>query len=219
MRLLTKIIDSKKETQSSYAISKSASSKVLFSTPSSGSSSSAFSLQKSFSSSEIDDKRGFKPSDRSDPAKRKFLQNLTQKVFKVGLVSPPKFCHFHIPVPLHFPKDMMFFFLPRFLFHFISVCRNIPKLSHRVMFLGGQVCFQHLSRKAEKHVWFEVTPGALPGNFYSNASLVFQDENAPPPRPINLEKIFTPADGEQIQPKNPRKCDDFIMNDFNKEYF
>ncbi|XP_015840184.2 uncharacterized protein LOC656988 isoform X4 [Tribolium castaneum] len=33
----------------------------------------------------------------------------------------------------------------------------------------------------------------------------FQDENAPPPKPINLEKIFTPADGEQIQPSKNRK--------------
>lgn len=104
MRLLSKIIDSKTETKSSYAISKSASSKVLFSTPSAG-----CSLQKSLSVSEIDDKRGFKPSDRNDPAKRRFLQNLTQKVFKVGLVSPPKFCHFQVPVPLHFPKDIMMF--------------------------------------------------------------------------------------------------------------
>lgn len=31
---------------------------------------------------------------------------------------------------------------------------------------------------------------------------MLQDENAAPPKPINLEKIFTPADGEQIQPKN-----------------
>ncbi|ENN81839.1 hypothetical protein YQE_01778, partial [Dendroctonus ponderosae] len=31
------------------------------------------------------------------------------------------------------------------------------------------------------------------------------DENAPPPKPVNLEKIFTPADGEQIQPKTNRK--------------
>ncbi|XP_066148319.1 uncharacterized protein [Euwallacea fornicatus] len=32
-----------------------------------------------------------------------------------------------------------------------------------------------------------------------------QDENAPPTKPIDLEKIFTPADGEQIQPKSGRK--------------
>ncbi|XP_066256472.1 uncharacterized protein [Euwallacea similis] len=32
-----------------------------------------------------------------------------------------------------------------------------------------------------------------------------QDENAPPAKPIDLEKIFTPADGEQIQPKSGRK--------------
>ncbi|CAH0545734.1 unnamed protein product [Brassicogethes aeneus] len=32
-----------------------------------------------------------------------------------------------------------------------------------------------------------------------------QDENAPPSKPINLEKIFTPADGEQIQPTRNRK--------------
>ncbi|XP_060519348.1 uncharacterized protein LOC132697757 isoform X2 [Cylas formicarius] len=32
-----------------------------------------------------------------------------------------------------------------------------------------------------------------------------QDENAPPSKPINLEKIFTPADGEQIQPRANRK--------------
>ncbi|KAL1516849.1 hypothetical protein ABEB36_000695 [Hypothenemus hampei] len=33
----------------------------------------------------------------------------------------------------------------------------------------------------------------------------FEDENLPPSKPINLEKIFTPADGEQIQPKQTRK--------------
>ncbi|XP_044257429.1 uncharacterized protein LOC123006736 isoform X3 [Tribolium madens] len=33
----------------------------------------------------------------------------------------------------------------------------------------------------------------------------FQDENAPPPKPINLEKVFTPAEGEQIQPCKNRK--------------
>ncbi|XP_028138707.2 uncharacterized protein LOC114333079 isoform X1 [Diabrotica virgifera virgifera] len=32
-----------------------------------------------------------------------------------------------------------------------------------------------------------------------------QDENAPPKPPINLEKIFTPADGEQIKPTKCRK--------------
>ncbi|XP_056629938.1 uncharacterized protein LOC130440687 isoform X1 [Diorhabda sublineata] len=32
-----------------------------------------------------------------------------------------------------------------------------------------------------------------------------QDENAPPKPPINLEKIFTPADGEQIKPTKSRK--------------
>lgn len=133
MRLLTKIIDSKTETQRSYAISKSASSKVLFSTPSS-----AFSLQKSLSVSEIDDKRGFKPSDRNDPAKRKFLQNLTQKVFKIGLVSPIKFCHFHIPVPLHFPKDMiLFFFLPRFRFHFSLSKHSKAFISRDVSWRSG----------------------------------------------------------------------------------
>lgn len=154
MRLLSKIIDSKTETRSSYAISKSSSSKVLFSSPS------GRSLQKSLSVSEIDDKRGFKPSDRNDPAKRRFLQNLTQKVFKVGLVSPPKFCHSPVPVPLHFPKDFMVFVFFRD-FYFVSVCRNIPRLLDRallkIMFLGGQVCFQHFPRKAEKHVRFEVT--------------------------------------------------------------
>ncbi|XP_076264747.1 uncharacterized protein LOC143198962 isoform X3 [Rhynchophorus ferrugineus] len=31
------------------------------------------------------------------------------------------------------------------------------------------------------------------------------DENAPASKPVNLEKIFTPADGEQIQPKPARK--------------
>ncbi|KAF7275396.1 hypothetical protein GWI33_011793, partial [Rhynchophorus ferrugineus] len=33
----------------------------------------------------------------------------------------------------------------------------------------------------------------------------FEDENAPASKPVNLEKIFTPADGEQIQPKPARK--------------
>ncbi|KAJ8919944.1 hypothetical protein NQ315_006473 [Exocentrus adspersus] len=31
------------------------------------------------------------------------------------------------------------------------------------------------------------------------------DENVSPPKPINLEKIFTPADGEQIKPNKGRK--------------
>ncbi|CAG9826967.1 unnamed protein product [Diabrotica balteata] len=34
---------------------------------------------------------------------------------------------------------------------------------------------------------------------------VKSDENAPPKPPINLEKIFTPADGEQIKPTKSRK--------------
>lgn len=45
-------------------------------------------LQKSQTiTSMIESNRGFKPSDRKDPAKREFLTSLTQKVFKVGLVS------------------------------------------------------------------------------------------------------------------------------------
>ncbi|CAH1236316.1 unnamed protein product [Diabrotica balteata] len=39
-------------------------------------------------------------------------------------------------------------------------------------------------------------------NIYSRNG---QDENAPPKPPINLEKIFTPADGEQIKPTKSRK--------------
>lgn len=45
----------------------------------------------------------------------------------------------------------------------------------------------------------------------------FEDENAPPPKPINLEKIFTPADGEQIQPKSARKM--FASSSFYEKGF
>lgn len=48
--------------------------------------SSNYSLQKSHSVNElIESNRGFKPSDRNDPNKRQFLQDLTQRVFKIGL--------------------------------------------------------------------------------------------------------------------------------------
>lgn len=35
--------------------------------------------------------------------------------------------------------------------------------------------------------------------------LYFQDENTPPSKPVNLEKIFTPANDEQIKPNKNSK--------------
>lgn len=101
MRQLTKITDSKVTQSSSsyssfskktYSIGKSASSKFIPSsaptTPSSYWPSSKFNLQKSQSITDVvESSRGFKPSDRRDPHKNEFLQSLTQRVFKVGLVS------------------------------------------------------------------------------------------------------------------------------------
>ncbi|KAL3285201.1 hypothetical protein HHI36_019316 [Cryptolaemus montrouzieri] len=126
MRLINKIVDSKSNHSSfsmaSYSMMKSESSKSFI--PSSSQIqtawppySSNFALKKSkTTSSVVETKRGFKPSDFKDPSKREFLTNLTKRVFKVGL-----------------------------------------------------------------------------------------DENIPPSKPINLEKILTPADGEQIQPASNRK--------------
>lgn len=50
---------------------------------------------------------------------------------------------------------------------------------------------------------------------------MFQDENAFPPKPLNLEKIFTPADGEQILPNKNSKFSFPILNlipDIENEY-
>ncbi|XP_063919964.1 uncharacterized protein LOC135134972 isoform X4 [Zophobas morio] len=123
MRLLNKIVDSRSESmysmtkKTSYNLAKSATARFIPSSEPTSWPKSNFLLQKSHSTSGVvESERGFKPSDRKDPQKREFLQNLTQRVFKVGL-----------------------------------------------------------------------------------------DENAPPPKPINLEKIFTPADGEQILPTRNRK--------------
>ena len=100
MRLITKVVDSKSSqnassysyTKKSYSITKSASSKfVPSSLPSTPSGSwpprSFLPLQKSQSTTEIIATRGFKPSDVNDPSKKAFLNNLTKRVFKVGLVS------------------------------------------------------------------------------------------------------------------------------------
>lgn len=47
-----------------------------------------FGLRKSMSQTEvIESQRGFKPSDIRDPQKREFLNHLTKRVFKVGMVS------------------------------------------------------------------------------------------------------------------------------------
>lgn len=96
MRLLNKIVDSKCEMYSmnkktSYNLSRSASTKFIPSsapsTPSWPKPASSFLLQKSHSITDVETQRGFKPSDCKDPQKKAFLKNLTQKVFKVGLVS------------------------------------------------------------------------------------------------------------------------------------
>lgn len=86
MRLLSKIVDSK--TEKSYSVTKSSSSRCI---PSSLPSTPLgpgrpFALQKSQSITDSSE-RCFKPSDSKDPHKRAFLTNLTQRVFKVGLVS------------------------------------------------------------------------------------------------------------------------------------
>lgn len=99
MRQLTKITDSRQSSSSyssfskkSYSIGKSASSKFVPSsapsTPSSYWPTSTFSLKKSQSITDlIESSPGLKPSDRKDPRKREFLQSLTKRVFKIGLVS------------------------------------------------------------------------------------------------------------------------------------
>ncbi|KAF7275784.1 hypothetical protein GWI33_011273, partial [Rhynchophorus ferrugineus] len=101
MRLITKVVDSKSTqnsssysvTKKSYTLSKSASSSkfVQSSLPPTPSGAAwpprAFpALQRSQSTTEIIETRGFKPSDTSDPSKKAFLTNLTKRVFKVGLV-------------------------------------------------------------------------------------------------------------------------------------
>lgn len=100
MRELTKITDSVTQksssyssfTKRSYSIEKSASSRYVpssaLSTPSAHWPHSKFGLKKSQSITDVvESSRGLKPSDRKDPQKREFLQSLTQRVFKVGLVS------------------------------------------------------------------------------------------------------------------------------------
>lgn len=94
MRQIHKMTMSQKSTSNSYSnysLNKSFSSHQM-SAPTTPTywpkSSRNYTLQKSQSISEIiESQRGFKPSDRKDPAKREFLTNLTNKVFKVGLVS------------------------------------------------------------------------------------------------------------------------------------
>lgn len=100
MRLLTKIVDTKSENmismseKTSYSLTKSATTRFMpSSVPSTPIASgwpqpnSNFLLQKSFSSTNVESERGFKPSDRRDPQKNEFLKSLTRRVFKVGSVS------------------------------------------------------------------------------------------------------------------------------------
>lgn len=44
-------------------------------------------LQRSFSADNVVKSRGFKPSDRHDPAKRNFLEHLTSKILHFDMVS------------------------------------------------------------------------------------------------------------------------------------
>lgn len=96
MRLINKIVDSSTTssysmTKKSYNVTKSSSSRIIPSsvpsTPTSSWPPNVQQLRKSQSISDvIESERGFKPSDRKDPNKRAFLNNLTQRVFKVNLV-------------------------------------------------------------------------------------------------------------------------------------
>lgn len=99
MRLISKVVDSKSTqnsstysvTKKSYSFTKSASSSKFpqSSTPSTPSGNwPPRQLKRSQSITElIESNRCFKPSDTTDPGKKAFLTNLTQRVFKVGLVS------------------------------------------------------------------------------------------------------------------------------------
>lgn len=88
MRLISKVVDSKSTqnsstytvTKKSYSLTKSSSSSKSLAPPRP--------LKRSQSITEvIESNRCFKPSDTTDPGKKAFLTNLTQRVFKVGLVS------------------------------------------------------------------------------------------------------------------------------------
>lgn len=88
MRLISKVVDSKSTqnsstytvTKKSYSLTKSSSSSKSLAPPRQ--------LKRSQSITEvIESNRCFKPSDTTDPGKKAFLTNLTQRVFKVGLVS------------------------------------------------------------------------------------------------------------------------------------
>lgn len=96
MRQIHKMTLSQKSAQNSYnnySLNKSYSSHQISSLPCTPtnywpSTQRNYPLQKSQSITEmIESQRGFKPSDRKDPAKREFLTRLTERVFKVGLVS------------------------------------------------------------------------------------------------------------------------------------
>lgn len=97
MRQIHKMTMSQKGAQNSYSnysLNKSYSSHQLSSLPCTPTNlwppsiQRNYPLQKSHSITEmIESQRGFKPSDTTDPTKREFLTRLTERVFKVGLVS------------------------------------------------------------------------------------------------------------------------------------
>lgn len=138
MRLISKVVDSKSSqnsstysvTKKSYSFTKSSSSSKFAQPSTTGGNWPPRQLKRSQSITEvIESNRCFKPSDATDPGKKAFLTNLTQRVFKVGLVSYLEKLHHNRKFAHRFSAQIELFFL------------NFPRI---VLYVAGNIQSRHI---------------------------------------------------------------------------